>query len=226
MYVFNVYDICSHIMFLPHHTFSNHHYFSRFVVFKKVSGGLSAGDNDTKAEGRLKTSILQLDDPGVSFGSMSTLVSNALNGKKMTNIPALPQIKTRTKKLEESERLKRDRKKDQARKKAQDDQKPPQPQTFTANDGTKEGRRLERERRRAEHNKENNVKPKTPEEIAEMERKRRERMEEEAAKWNIGAEEDGGEGGESIEEEYEDVDEGEFVDDEDEDEDEDIMDLD
>ena len=144
----------------------------------------------------------------------------------MTNIPALPQIKTRTKKLEESERLKRDRKKDQARKKAQDDQKPPQPQTFTANDGTKEGRRLERERRRAEHNKENNVKPKTPEEIAEMERKRRERMEEEAAKWNIGAEEDGGEGGESIEEEYEDVDEGDFVDDEDEDEDEDIMDLD
>jgi len=136
--------------------------YSRFVVFKKVSGGLSAGDNDTKAEGRLKTSILYLDDPGVSFSSMSTLVSDTLNGKKtLKKIPALPQIKTRTKKLEESERLKRDRKKDQARKKAQEDSKPPQ--TFSANDGSKEGRRLERERRRAEHNKENNVKPKTQE---------------------------------------------------------------
>lgn len=198
--------------------------YSRFVVFKKVSGGLSAGDNDTKAEGRLKTSILYLDDPGVSFSSMSTLVSDTLNGKKtLKKIPALPQIKTRTKKLEESERLKRDRKKDQARKKAQEDSKPPQ--TFSANDGSKEGRRLERERRRAEHNKENNVKPKTPEEIKEMERKRRERMEEESAKWNIEGEDEVPEG-ESIE--ADDLDEGdEYVDDEDDEEDdEEVMDLD
>ena len=207
------------------------HFFciSRFVVFKKVSGGLSAGDNETKAEGRLKTSILPLDKPGVSFGEMNTLISDAINGKKMKAIPSLPNIKTRTKKLEEAERQKRDRKKDQARRKAQEDQKPPQ-QTFTANDGTKEGRRLERERRRAEHNAKNNVKPKTPEEIAEMERKRRQRMEEEAAKWNIGAE-DAPEEGEPIEaeeEEWVDVDEdgGEFVDDEDEEDDEDVLDLD
>lgn len=199
------------------------------MVFKKVSGGLSAGDNETKAEGRLKTSILPLDKPGVSFGEMNTLISDAINGKKMKSIPSLPNIKTRTKKLEEAERQKRDRKKDQARRKAQNDQKPPQ-QTFTANDGTKEGRRLERERRRAEHNSQNNVKPKTPEEIAEMERKRRQRMEEESAKWNIGAEdEDQGAPIDEEEEEWLDVDDengGEFVDDEDEEEDEDVLDLD
>mmetsp|Transcript_22866 Transcript_22866/g.39115 ORF Transcript_22866/g.39115 Transcript_22866/m.39115 type:complete len:441 (-) Transcript_22866:259-1581(-) len=200
----------------------------RFVVFKKVSGGLSAGDNETKAEGRLKTSILPLETPGVSFGAMSTLVSEALNGKKMKSIPSLPNIKTRTKKLEASERQKRDRKKDQARRKSQEDQKPPQ-QTFTANDGTKEGRRLERERRRAEHNAKNNVKPKTPEEIAEMEKRRRQRMEEESAKWNIEAE-DAPEEGEPVEEEWMegDDDETEYVDvDEDEEEDdEDVLDLD
>jgi len=195
------------------------------VVFKKVSGGLAAGDNTTKAEGRLKTSILALEDPGVSFGSMSTLVSNALNGKNLKRIPALPNIKTRTKKLEESERQKRDRKKDQARKKAQEDQKPPQ-QTFTANDGTKEGRRLERERRRAEHNAENNVKPKTPEEIAEMERRRRQRMQEEAEKWNIGAE-DASEEGEPIDEDFaDDGDEDGLDDDGDYEDDEDVLDLD
>mmetsp|Transcript_15532 Transcript_15532/g.33874 ORF Transcript_15532/g.33874 Transcript_15532/m.33874 type:complete len:439 (-) Transcript_15532:125-1441(-) len=199
----------------------------RFVVFKKVSGGISAGDNETKAEGRLKTSILPLETAGVSFGSISTLVSDALNGKQMKNIPALPNIKTRTKKLEESERQKRDRKKDQARRKAQEDQKPPQ-QTFTANDGSKDGRRLERERRRAEHNAANNIKPKTPEEIAEMERSRRQRMEEEAAKWNIGAE-DAPEAGEPVEEEWMDSGDeegGEYVDEDEEEDDEDVLDLD
>ena len=200
----------------------------RFVVFKKLSGGLSAGDNETKAEGRLKTSILPLETTGVSFGAMNTLVSDVINGKKMKSIPSLPNIKTRTKKLEESERQKRDRKKDQARRKAQEDQKPPQ-QTFSANDGSKEGRRLERERRRAEHNAQNNVKPKTPEEIAEMERMRRQRMEEEASKWNIGAE-DAPEEGEPIDgEEW--VDDGddeesEYIDDLDEEDGEDVLDLD
>ncbi len=195
---------------------------SRFVVFKKVSGGLAAGDNETKAEGRLKTSILPLEETGVSFGTMNTLVSGVLNGKKMRNIPALPNIKTRTKKLEESERLKRDRKKDQARQKSQDDKKPP-PQTFSANDGTKEGRRLERERRRAEHNAENNNVPKTPEEIAEMEKRRRQRMEEEAAKWNIGSEE----GGEPIEVGDIDDADGDVIDMDDANEnDDDVLDLD
>ncbi|KAL7475284.1 hypothetical protein ACHAW6_001204 [Cyclotella cf. meneghiniana] len=209
--------------YLPEYVSGEH----RFVVFKKVSGGLSAGDNETKAEGRLKTSILPLDSPGVSFGAMDSLVGSALKGKNMKRIPALPNIKTRTKKLEESERQKRDRKKDQARRKAQEDQKPPQ-QTFSANDGTKEGRRMERERRRAEHNAQNNVKPKTPEEIAEMERRRRQRMEEEAAKWNIGAE-DAQEEGVPLEDEWEDEsdDESDYEDGDGGDEDdEDVLDLD
>jgi hypothetical protein len=38
-----------------------------------------------------------------------------------------------------------------------------------ANDGLAEGRRLEREKRQAKHNREHNVKPKTPEGIQEME---------------------------------------------------------
>ncbi|KAL7513169.1 hypothetical protein ACHAXN_010249 [Cyclotella atomus] len=206
--------------YLPEYVSGEH----RFVVFKKVSGGLSAGDNSTKAEGRLKTSILALDTPGVSFGAMDALVGNALKGKNLKSIPSLPNIKTRTKKLEEQERSKRDRKKDQARRKQQEDQKPPQ-QTFEANDGSKEGRRLERERRREEHAKANNIKPKTPEELAEMEKRRRERMEEEATKWNIG-DADAPEEGEPItDEEWEDSDEGDYVDDEEED-DEDVMDLD
>ncbi len=114
----------------------------------------------------------------------------------------MPNIKTRTKKLEESERTKRDRMKDQARQRSAEDKKlPPVQQTFAANNGTKEGRRLERERRRAEHNAENDNLPKTPEEIAKMEKRRRQRMEEEAAKWNIGVDDSSEEGGESIKEE-------------------------
>merc|ERR1711862_424935 len=159
----------------------------------------------------------------------SNLVSSAINGKDMKKLPALPNVKTRTKKLEEAERQKRDRKKDQARRKAQEDLKPPQ-QTFTANDGSKEGRRLERERRRAEHNAKNNVKPKTPDEIKEMEQSRRERMEEESKKWNI-QEEDAPEEGDPVEEEYimddgEDGNEGEFVVEGEKDDDEDVLDLD
>lgn len=202
--------------YLPEYVAGEH----RFVVFKKVSGGLAESD------GRLKTSIIPLED-SLSFNSMNALVSNALNGKNLKKIPALPNIKTRTKKLEEAERQKRDRKKDQARRKAQEDQKPPQ-QTFSANDGSKEGRRLERERRRAEHNAKNNVKPKTPEEIAEMERKRRERMEEEAAKWKIeGDDGEGAEEGTPFEEETEDEYSDVFDDlDDDEDDDEDVLDLD
>mmetsp|Transcript_27193 Transcript_27193/g.56639 ORF Transcript_27193/g.56639 Transcript_27193/m.56639 type:complete len:439 (-) Transcript_27193:323-1639(-) len=209
--------------YLPEYEAGQH----RFVVFKKVSGGLSAGDNETKAEGRLKTSILPLESDGVSFGAINTLVSDALNGKTMKKIPSLPNVKTRTRKLEESERQKRDRKKDQARKKAKNDATPPQ-QTFSANDGSKEGRKLERDRRRAEHNKANNVKPKTPEELAEIEKRRRQRMEEEAAKWNIEGEDE--EEGGSTEEGWMDSgdeEEGDSdSDDDDEEDDEDVLDLD
>jgi len=198
--------------YLPEYVPGEH----RFVVFKKVSGGLS------ESEGRLKTSIIPLED-SLTFNSMSALVSDALKGKKLKKIPALPNIKTRTKKLEEAERQKRDRQKDQARRKAQEDQKPPQ-QTFTANDGSKEGRRLERERRRAEHNAQNNVKPKSPEEIAEIERKRRDRMEEESAKWKIEGD-DGEEGETPFEEEAEDEG-GDDMYEADDEEDEDVLDLD
>lgn len=210
--------------YLPEYGAGEH----RFVVFKKVSGGLAAGDNETKAEGRLKTSIMTLDEPGVSFGSMSTLVSDVINGKTMRSIPALPNVKSRTKKLEESERLKRDRKKDQARKREQGDRKPPLQQTFSANDGTKEGRRLERERRRIEHAAENEIKPKTPEELAEMEKRRRERMEEEAKKWNIGEDDGSGEeGGELMGEADDDEEVGDVIEIGDANEsDDDVLDLD
>lgn len=201
---------------LPEYVSGEH----RFVIFKKVSGGLAVGDNNTKSEGRLKTSILALDSPGVSFGSMDSLVGDALKNKNMKSISTLPSIKTRTKKLEEQESAKRDRKKDQARRKTQEDQKPPQ-ETFSANDGSKEGRRLERERRRQEHNEANNVKPKTPEELAEMERMRRQRMEEEAAKWNIGEGEE-----ESITDENDEDGDDEADYDGEEEDDEEVMDLD
>merc|ERR1711935_227990 len=57
---------------------------------------------------------------------------------------------------------------------------------FTENDGSKEGRKAERDRRREEQQKNNpNYKEMTPEQKAEVERRRRERMAEEEAKWNI-----------------------------------------
>jgi hypothetical protein len=57
-------------------------------------------------------------------------------------------------------------------------------QAQTANDGTAAGRKLEREKRRAELRKNNpNYKEKTPEQKAEIERKRQERMAEEAARF-------------------------------------------
>ena len=146
----------------------------RFVIFKKVSGSLS------KDGTRLITSIAALPTNGVSYGSMSNLLASVITNKtEMDKIPVLPTVKLRTKKLEQEEQAKRNRK-----NKSTDD-------TSTGsggsrdNDGSAEGRRAERERRRAEHNKEHKVRERTPEEIAEMERQRRIRMEEEAAKWNI-----------------------------------------
>jgi hypothetical protein len=57
-------------------------------------------------------------------------------------------------------------------------------QAQAANDGSAAGRKLERERRRAELRKNNpNYKEKTPEQIAEIERKRQERMAEEEARF-------------------------------------------
>jgi hypothetical protein len=179
----------------------------RFVIFQKViasdddkqkkkkSGGAGAGAD------RLKTSISFLPTAGVSYGPMSNLLDSVLaQTATVQKISSLPTIKTRTKKLEQEERAKRDRKKkSQEERNSQQQQQQQKDETkknsgsgssnsgaFSANDGSAEGRRLERERRRVEHLKQNpNYKERTPEEIAEMERKRRQRMEEEAARWNI-----------------------------------------
>jgi hypothetical protein len=149
----------------------------RFVVFKKVSGSVD------KEGARLITSIAPLPTNGVSYGSMSNLVASVVSKTaNLEKIPVLPTVKTRTKKLEQEERAKRDRK---ATRDAGGGVKDTPPGSFRDNDGSAEGRKAERERRRAEHRKDHKVRERTPEEIAEMERKRRIRMEEEAAKWNM-----------------------------------------
>mmetsp|Transcript_26681 Transcript_26681/g.62367 ORF Transcript_26681/g.62367 Transcript_26681/m.62367 type:complete len:447 (-) Transcript_26681:114-1454(-) len=198
----------------------------RFIVFKKTSGGVKSDDS------RLKTTAAPLE-VDVAYGPMSNLVASVVSGKaEMTKVSSAPTIKTRTKKLEKSENEKRMRRKN---KSSGDDgnQIPNQPHSGD-NDGSREGRRAERERRRAEHRANNpNYREKTPEEIKEMERQRRIRMEEEAKKWNMDAE-DPGDSGDSAdymmdedydEDEDEDADAEENLDDEEE-EDEDVMDLD
>ena len=203
---------------------------ARFVVFKKVSGSLEPGGS------RLITSYAAIpNSASVRYEYMNNLVSSVIQGSEpVTKLSSLPVVKTRTKKLEESEKAKRQRRLDQHRRqeeKAQGGGSSSSSGGSSENDGSREGRRAERERRRQEHNEKNNVKPKTPEEIAEMERRRRARMEEEAAKWNVAPDDapdegdlvdDGGE--REVMEEVED----EVIEDLDanEEEDEDIIDLD
>lgn len=190
----------------------------RFVVFKKMSGGIEA------KEDRLVTSIATLGDKKTGYTSMNELVQSVVDGKaEMIKIPSLPVIKTRTKKLEEEERAKRQRKEQRASQESSSQGT----SSFQTNDGSAQGRKAERERRRAEHYKEHNVREKTPEEIQEMERKRRIRMEEEAARWNM-APEDAPEEGEPIQEEYMDTEEDqEYVNEEKKSDDEDdVLDLD
>lgn len=158
----------------------------RFAVLKRVSGSLSAGSSE-----RLITSMAALPTNGVGYGPMSNLVASVVNGSaQMTKLTSLPVIKTRSKKLEEQERAKRERKLEQQKRQQEKQQSSSSGGGgyFSANDGSREGRKAERDRRRAEHNKEHNVREKTPEEIAEMERRRRARMAEEAAKWNMAPE--------------------------------------
>jgi len=225
----------------------------RFLMFKKVSGGTQPEQpkksndeeeeeeegeetpkkEDTKKSTRLITSVSGFGaSRSMSYTNLSSTIAELTNGVlKPKRIPALPQVKTRTKKLEEQERQKRDRIKNRSKNAGSSQQKQQQQSSSGAfEDGSKEARKAERDRRRAEHHKEQNIKPKTPEEIAEMERKRRLRMEEEASKWNM-MEEDAPEEGEPVmDEEFdigmEDVEDGEFVDIDEEEEEEDIMDLD
>ncbi len=170
----------------------------RFVVFRKVSGGGDSKD-------RLKTSLAALPTNGVAYGPMSNLVASVVQQTAvMTKVPVLPVIKTRTKKLVQEEQNKRARKLEQLRRQTEgrsNTERSSGGGAFEANDGSRDGRRAERERRRAEHMAEHNVREKTPEEIAEMERQRRIRMDEEAARWNI-ASEDAPEEGEPIVDEF------------------------
>jgi len=201
---------------------------ARFVVFKKVSGSLEVGGK------RLITSIAPLKNNGATYLQMSNLVAGVVTGKETPmKISSLPVVKTRTKKLEEQERAKRERRTDQKQRQEQGKKSDETPGgAFTANDGSREGRRAERERRRAEHRATHNVREKTPEEIAEMERKRRQRMEEEAAKWNMAPDDLPEEGDPVNEDDYEEIlmEEGEYiteeVEDGDEEDDEDVIDLD
>jgi len=170
----------------------------RFVVFKKVSGGLDAGseDEDGKkgvADGRLITSMISMKEgESLSFNNMSNLINTVEKGggsnSKMLKLTSLPQVKTRTKKLEAAERKKRERieNKKSGTTGGSTATKTTPGGMFTENDGSKEGRKAERDRRREEQQKNNpNYKEMTPEQKAEVERRRRERMAEEEAKWNI-----------------------------------------
>lgn len=167
----------------------------RFVVLRKVSGSLD------KEGSRLITSIAPLATNGVSYGTMSNLLASVVsNTASLEKIPVLPIVKTRTKKLEQEERAKRDRKSHRGDGSSSSREDATPGGAFRENDGSAEGRKAERARRRAEHEKTHNVRERTPEEKAEMERQRRIRMEEEAAKWNM-APEDMPEMGEPVENE-------------------------
>jgi len=198
----------------------------RFVVFQKMSGSLESSG------ARLITSIAAMPTNGVSYGSMSNLVAGVVSGTQtMTKLSSLPVIKTRSKKLEQEELAKRDRKQDRQRRKdgGQTADSTP-PGAFSDNDGSKEGRRAERDRRRSEHREAHNVREKTPEEIAEIERQRRIRMEEEAKKWNMAPDDAPDEGGPVMEDDYGDISDDEsetiVVEVDSEDDGEDVMDLD
>ena len=87
-------------------------------------------------------------------------------------------IKTRTKKIEAEEKARRERK-------TKSQQQTSGGSSSSDNDGSKEGRRAERERRREEHREKTGATPKTQEEIAEIERQRRIRMEDAERAWTV-----------------------------------------
>jgi len=151
----------------------------RFVVFSKMA-------SKTK-DSRLVTSIAPLpEDKSVSYGPLSNLCADVLSGARaMKKLTLLPMVKTRTKKLDAEQRAKRERKKEQEERAQEKEDAPTASPIFAENDGSKEGRRAERDRRRREHQAKTGAKPKTPEEIAEMERKRRLRMGEAENAWTV-----------------------------------------
>jgi hypothetical protein len=191
----------------------------RFAVFKKLAGGV-----DSKSD-RLKTSVAMLPTNGVGYGPMSNLLASVVNGSAdMKKLTSLPVIQTRTKKLEEKERAKRNRQYQRSAGSG-DQRSTTSGGAFHENDGSWDGRKAERDRRRAEHRANNNVREKTPEEIAEIERRRRLRMEEQAAKWNVAPEDLPPEGDYTFEDDFNDYD-VEADDMDDGNEGDDVMDLD
>ena len=83
--------------FLPEYSSGVH----RFVLFKKVSGGLEVGKDGKAADGRLITSISTLDNnESISYGSVSKLIDGVKSGsKQMKKLSTLPVVNTRSKKL-------------------------------------------------------------------------------------------------------------------------------
>jgi len=202
----------------------------RFIVFKKTSGTTDKSKTDGS---RLKTTAVALD-VDVAYGPMSNLVASVMSGSAtMSKVSTTPTIKTRTKKLEKTENEKRQRRKNRESGGGSSSSSSGGGSHTGENDGSAAGRKAERERRRAEHRKKNpNYREKTPEEIKEMERQRRIRMEEEAKKWNMAPEDadpDGGEGAGSeyvMDEDWDGDEEQDLDFDEEEEDDEDVMDLD
>lgn len=226
----------------------------RFLTFRKVSGGLEAGDDATtsdgdddaaatssekrKRSGRLITSVANYAGNDYSYDALNAFVNGVRNGSvEAKKLSSLPVVKTRTKKLEEQERQKRARAQERERRKREGDAggSQQQQQSGRFEEGSKEARKEDRDRRRREHlaNQGKQHRERTPEEIAEIERKRRQRMEEEAEKWNMKPDDapdegdpvdEDGEGGSFFEEDGED--DQDVGDDGDDEDDEDVLDLD
>jgi len=181
----------------------------------------------TKSDSRLisSTAIHQSED--FSYKALHTFLSTQMSSSSsLTKLSVLPAITTRTKKVEEASANKRNRILEQRQRVYDNQQNPNQEQqsSSTFSNNKHDERRADREQKRAEHNKEHNVKQRTPEELAERERSRRQRMEEEAAKWNIQEEEDGGSSG-TFESDEQDLEEEMYLDG-DEEEEEDVIDVD
>lgn len=168
----------------------------RLVVFKKISGSLTAsnaskfdeGEESKHNPGRLVTSVVAYTGTSFHHSSLSSFLADIVNGKYLfTKLPALPAIKTRSKKNEEAEGTKRKRYLDRKVRETQRQHESSSQSQQRTSDGifTKEQRKADRDRLRDDHRKVNKVRDLTPEEIAERERNRRQRMEEEAAKWNV-----------------------------------------
>jgi len=173
----------------------------RFVMFKKVSGGLQVA-NTTKGitdPGRLITSIVAFQGKDLKYPALSSFVDGVVDDSiQAKKIPSLPAVKTRTKKVEKQEREKRQRKIERKENERLKRQQGDFVKKVKEEQGKAEGEDKGKE---------------TPEQKAEREKRRRERMAEEAEKWNMMPDE---------EDDEDDPSDGDFEDEEEED----ILDLD